>query len=230
MTVYQLGKELVFPSVKDAEPDGLLAFGGDLSQDRVLLAYKRGLFPWFSEGDPILWWSPDPRLVLYPEQFKISNSLGRIIRSNKFHIQYDTHFEEVVDKCKIVARKGQEGTWITKIMKEAYSSLHHAGYAHSVEAFLEGKLVGGLYGVSIGSCFFGESMYSEVPNASKVALSYLVSLLKSWNHKMIDCQVTTGHLLSLGAIEIPRNEFIKQLNLCLKDKTRIGNWKESING
>lgn len=207
---------LGFPDVKLAlrEPDGLLAVGGDLSAERILSAYRQGIFPWYSDGQPILWWSPDPRTVLFPEKLAISRSLRKKLRGGKFSVTLDTAFEQVIRQCS-KPRPGASGTWITREMERAYILLHQIGYAHSVETWLEDRLVGGLYGVSIGRVFFGESMFSRESDASKIAFAQLVRQVESWGIAMIDCQVYTEHLASLGAEEIPRQSFIRQLQrLC----------------
>lgn len=198
-----------FPPVELAmrDPDGLLAFGGDLSITRLLLAYRSGIFPWYSEGQPIMWWSPDPRAVLLPDELKISRSLRKTIKKKLYTVTLDTAFDEVMDACA-EPRKEDAGTWITPEMKDAYCKLHKQGYAHSVEAWLNGELVGGLYGVAIGRVFFGESMFARRTDASKVAFVHLVQQLRCWGYALIDCQVHSGHLASLGAINIPRQDFI----------------------
>lgn len=225
MPVYRLIQEIVFPSPEDAEPDGLLAIGGDLSSERLLLAYQCGIFPWYSEGQPILWWSPDPRLILEPEEFHISHRLHQILKQGVFKVTFDKAFESVIQACASVPREGQDGTWITPEMREAYVHLHKQGFAHSVESWLDAKLVGGIYGVSLGKCFFGESMFSYKSNASKVALATLVQSLKAWGFHMLDAQVTTRHLLSLGAKEIPRSLFLKRLKEALSFPTQKGKWE-----
>ncbi|MEJ5347842.1 MAG: leucyl/phenylalanyl-tRNA--protein transferase [Desulfosoma sp.] len=211
MTIFSLNEDLVFPPPELADPDGLLAVGGDLSPRRLLLAYRQGIFPWYAPGTPILWWSPDPRLVLFPQELKISHSLRRVLKKGRFRITFDTAFRAVIEACALVRiRKGEE-TWLVPEMIEAYHRLHRLGAAHSVEAWQDGRLVGGLYGVSLGRVFFGESMFSLVSDASKVALVHLVERLKALDDAFIDCQVTTGHLKRLGAREIPRSEFLKRL-------------------
>lgn len=201
-----------FPPVERAlrSPDGLLAAGGDLSASRLLEAYRHGIFPWFNPGEPILWWSPDPRMVLIPGEFRISRSLARVLRNKEFEVRCDTAFERVMRGCAS-PRSGQNGTWIHEDMIAAYCALHRLGHAHSVEAWMDGRLVGGVYGVSAGLMFYGESMFSRVSNASKVALAHLVGQLERWHFGMIDCQMKTPHLASLGAREIPRSEFIARL-------------------
>lgn len=202
----------LFPPVERAlrTPNGLLAAGGDLSAPRLLEAYRGGIFPWFSPGDPLLWWSPDPRMVLIPGEFRLSRSLAKVLRRAVCEVRCDSAFELVVRACA-APRNGQPGTWINEGMIAAYSALHRSGYAHSVEVWCEGRLVGGLYGVSIGRMFYGESMFSEVSNASKIALAHLARQLERWQFGMIDCQMNTPHLASLGAREIPRAEFIARL-------------------
>lgn len=212
MPVFRLTKALVFPPVNYAEPDGLLAVGGDLSPKRLLLAYEQGIFPWYSEGYPILWWSPDPRLVLFPNEIKVAKSLARVLRKKRFQVTVDQAFLDVMMNCAGVRRKLEEGTWIVPEMVEAYHRLHVMGYAHSVESWYEGKLVGGLYGVSLGRVFFGESMFTEMTDASKVALVHLVAFLQRRGFLMIDCQITTSHLQRFGAREISRREFLTRLN------------------
>lgn len=225
MPVYRLIDDIIFPSPEEAEPDGLLAVGGDLSSERLLLAYQSGIFPWYSEGQPILWWSPDPRLILEPDGFHISRRLGQILRKEAFQVTFDRAFPSVIQACAIAPRKGQDGTWITPEMQQAYVRLHQQGLAHSVESWLDGDLVGGIYGVSLGRCFFGESMFSYKTDASKVALATLVKRLKAWGFHMLDAQVTTEHLLSLGAKEIPRRLFLKRLKEALSFPTIKGKWE-----
>jgi leucyl/phenylalanyl-tRNA--protein transferase len=200
--------EVVFPDVELAlqEPDGLLAVGGKLSTEWLLHAYQRGIFPWYGQGQPILWWAPDPRLVLLPANLHVSRSLARVISRGEFTVTLDTAFVDVITACAR-ARPSQSGTWITPEMRSAYVELHHAGHAHSVESWCDGKLVGGLYGVAIGNIFFGESMFTETTDASKTAFVALVRQLGRWGFILIDCQVYTEHLASLGASTIPRKEF-----------------------
>ena len=201
-----------FPEVERAlaEPNGLLAAGADLSLPRLLDAYRNGIFPWFGHDQPILWWSPDPRMVLFPAELKVSRSLARTLRNARFEVHADTAFDAVVEGCR-QPRRGESGTWITEEMAEAYGTLHRAGFAHSVETWLDGKLVGGLYGVALGRAFFGESMFARVSDASKVALVALARQLQHWGFGVIDCQMNTAHLASLGAREIPRAEFTRRL-------------------
>lgn len=216
MPVFRLPDEVIFPSPELAEPDGLLAVGGDLSEERLLAAYSLGIFPWYSEGTPILWWSPEPRLVLFSKELKISRSLRQIIRKGSFSITMNTAFQEVIRGCAHVRRTPDGGTWITGEMMEAYVRLHRSGHAHSVETWLKGELVGGLYGLSLGRAFFGESMFTRESNASKVALVALVLHLREQGVTMIDCQVTTSHLKSLGAREIPRKRFLELLDEAIR--------------
>ena len=201
-----------FPEVERAlaEPNGLLAAGADLSLPRLLEAYRNGIFPWFGHDQPILWWSPDPRMVLFPAELKVSRSLARTLRNARFEVRADTAFDAVIEGCR-QPRRGESGTWITEEMAEAYGTLHRAGFAHSVETWLDGKLVGGLYGVALGRAFFGESMFARVSDASKVALVALARQLQHWGFGVIDCQMNTAHLASLGAREIPRAEFTRRL-------------------
>jgi len=201
--------ELSFPPVESATADGLLAYGGDLSPHRLLLAYRSGIFPWYNTSDPILWWSPDPRLVLFIDEFILRKSLKK--RMKHFEIRYDTVFTQVMRECGSISRDGQKGSWIIPEMIEAYSVLFDMGYAHSVEAWQEGRLVGGLYGIVIGKVFFGESMFAKVKDASKVAFATLIQRLQQEGFEMIDCQIASPHLISLGAREISRQVFLKQL-------------------
>ena len=202
-----------FPPVETAlrEPNGLLAAGGDLSVPRLVAAYRRGIFPWFSEGDPILWWSPDPRMVLLPAEFVCRRSLAKTLRNAHYDIRCDTAFDAVVAGCAEAPRDGQPGTWILPPMRAAYGALHAAGYAHSVETWIDGELVGGLYGVAIGRAFFGESMFAQRTDASKIALAHLCEFLRRRDFGIIDCQMETNHLASLGARPIPRREFVQRL-------------------
>ena len=224
MPVYLLTNELIFPPPHLASEEGLLAVGGDLSQERLLLAYRMGIFPWYSDNEPILWWSPDPRLVLYLREFHISKTLKKIIKKGVFQITMDTAFEKVIRACARVHAKDDGGTWIVDDMVKAYQKLHMSGYAHSVETWHEGELVGGLYGVSLGGSFFGESMFSVISNASSAALVALAGHLKEKSFDMIDCQVTTTHLKKFGAREVPRNRFLKQLKESVSKPTIKGVW------
>lgn len=207
-----LTEDAPFPPVGRAlrSPNGLLAVGGDLSPMRLLEAYRHGIFPWFNAGEPILWWSPDPRLVLIPNEFKLSRSFARVLRNAAYEVRTDTAFEQVMRACA-APRDGADGTWISEEMIAAYCGLHRMGYAHSVETWRDDKLVGGLYGIGIGRMFYGESMFSGVSNASKIALAHLAKQLERWQFGMIDCQMSTPHLASLGAREISRNDFIARL-------------------
>ena len=218
-----------FPDVALAlrDPDGLLAVGGDLSPERILAAYRRGIFPWYSEGQPILWWSPDPRAVLFPERLKISRSLRKVLNKDRFQITFDKAFPRVVAGCA-APRKGEEGTWITPGMAEAYRRLHERGAAHSVECWEGDELVGGLYGVAIGRVFFGESMFSRRSDASKVAFVHLVRMLRRWEYDLIDCQVATRHLASLGAVTVPRERFIRMLRRLCGQAPAGESWNRSL--
>lgn len=224
MAIYQLSDKLLFPPAELAEKDGLLAIGGDLSPERLLLAYSSGIFPWFSKGDPILWWAPSPRLVIFPDEFRIPKRLARLLRQNKFSLSMDRAFDEVIKGCAADDGRRQKGTWITDEMIEAYSRLHLMGFAHSVECWQNNDLAGGLYGISLGGVFFGESMFSRRDNASKVALVSLVRKIQNWDFDLIDCQMKTGHLLQFGARELPGPEFQKLLSRSLSRSTRIGKW------
>ena len=217
--------QVTFPPVENAltEPNGLLAVGGDLSPQRLLEAYYNGIFPWFNENDPILWWSPDPRMVLFPDELKISRSLRKALKKNNYQIRTDNHFVQVMQACA-VPRKAQAGTWIHPQMISAYTALHEMGLAHSVETWIDGELAGGLYGVALGKVFFGESMFSHVTDASKIALVHLVKQLQYLGFGMIDCQVKTGHLASLGAREISRTEFNRHLNLLIPGSPTGSKW------
>jgi len=226
MPVYRLTRELVFPSPHEAEPDGLLAVGGDLGSARLLLAYSMGIFPWYSEGQPILWWSPDPRCVLELEDFHVSRRLRRVLNQGRFRVSFDEDFRAVIRACAAVERPGQEGTWITAEMEQAYVRLHEAGLAHSVECRLGADLVGGIYGIALGRGFFGESMFHRERDASKVALARLVERLAGWGFHFIDAQVTTSHMLSLGAREVPRTAFLESLDAALRHPTRRGSWRD----
>lgn len=217
-----------FPNPRYADEGGLLAFGGDLSAKRLLLAYQQGIFPWFSEGDPILWWSPDPRLLLYPEQFKIRKSFRRVLRSGKFSVTFDYNFREVITQCATVSRKAQDATWIVPEMIEAYIRLYEEGHAHSVEVHFEGKLVGGLYGVAYGKAFFGESMFSLVSDASKVAFKALSDVLGSRGYDFIDCQMKTDHMVGLGAQVVARDDFLDALDAAVEKPGDVGLWQHFI--
>lgn len=209
--MFIVSDELCFPTVELAGEDGLLAIGGDLSLNRLLLAYKNGIFPWYNEDEPICWWSPNPRFVLYPSQIKISNSMKTVLHNGRFRFSINKSFADVIQNCKTVARKGQDGTWISAAMQKAYINMHNNGYAHSAETWLDGKLVGGLYGIRLGNIFFGESMFSSENNASKFAFIKYVKYLETQNVTCIDCQLYTKHLESLGAVMIDRKLFCKTL-------------------
>ncbi len=206
-----LSKEIWFPPVSEASPDGILAIGGDLSTERLTLAYKSGIFPWFSEGDPIIWYSPDPRMVLFPKNLKVSKSMQQLVRKNEFSITFNRDFKNVITNCQHILRKGQQGTWITEEMKSAYIELHKIGIAKSVEVWKNKELVGGLYGIDLGTVFCGESMFSIESNTSKLAFIFLVQKLLRAGYKLLDCQVYNEHLASLGAQEISRIEFLKYI-------------------
>ncbi len=221
-------RNLEFPEPDEADESGLLAVGGDLSIERLKQAYSKGIFPWYEDGMPILWWSPDPRMVLFPRKMIISHSLKHSIKKQQFTVTIDTAFAQVIKHCAKTPRKGEDGTWITRDMRNAYTRLHEAGFAHSAEAWIDGELVGGLYGVSLGKAFFGESMFHLVTNASKIALYYLVEKLNSWNFEIIDAQVYTNHLESLGGEMIPRSQYMHILEKALLIEDIAGNWKERI--
>lgn len=225
MPIFRLVDNMVFPPPDYADASGLIAVGGDLSCERLLEAYRVGIFPWYSEDQPILWWSPDPRMVLHLDDFKITRSLRKTLKKGLFKVTFDRVFEDVIAACAAAPREEQQGTWITKEMQDAYIELHGLGYAHSVETWFEGKLVGGLYGVSLGKAFFGESMFHHKTDASKVALAMLVERLKAWGFRFIDAQMTTEHLLSLGAQELSRRIFLKQLQAALRHPTKRGKWR-----
>ena len=210
--MYRLTDALLFPSPEQASAEGIVAVGGDLKPERVMLAYRKGIFPWFESDDFLLWWSPDPRMVLFPDQVKISKSMRAVLRKKQFEVTFNKAFDDVVEACAKVKRFGQNGTWITPGLMEVYSTLHTQGHAHSVEVWEEGVLVGGLYGIDLGTVFCGESMFSKANNASKVALISLAKELKKNKYKLIDCQVPTQHLVSMGAESIPRAEFLTYLS------------------
>jgi leucyl/phenylalanyl-tRNA--protein transferase len=209
--MYFLSKELFFPPVSEANTDGILAIGGDLSTERLLLAYKSGIFPWFEEGEPIYWWSPNPRMVLFLDELLVSKSMRNILNRNIFEVTFNENFREVISNCQKIKRQGQNGTWITNDMIEAYCKLNELGIAKSVEVWQNNELVGGLYGIDLGHIFCGESMFSKVSNASKVAFIALVNQLKKNNYNLLDCQVYNEHLESLGCREIDRIDFMKIL-------------------
>lgn len=209
----RLSEKIWFPNLENVSDDGLLAFGGDLSVQRLLLAYNSGIFPWYDERQPLLWWSPDPRMVLYPNKFKVSKSLNKTLQSDKFRITFNQNFAEVIKNCASIIRKGQPGTWITPEMQKAYLDLHHAGHSMSIEVWKNDTLVGGLYGVNLPErkVFCGESMFSLVSDASKVAFYHLSQFAQEQGYKFIDCQLYNSHLASLGAEEIARKTFLKLL-------------------
>jgi leucyl/phenylalanyl-tRNA--protein transferase len=216
------------PNTALTDPNGLLAAGGDLSVERLLLAYRQGIFPWYEEDQPILWWSPSPRAVLFPEDFKLSKSLKKTLRRGTFTVSCDTAFDQVIQHCADTPRHDQNGTWINDDMIDAYDQLHKLGHAHSIETWQDNQLVGGLYGIAIGRVFFGESMFSLKTDASKVAFVHLTAQLKEWQFPMIDCQVSNPHLISLGAKEISRNDFEKHLKENVDQQTAI-DWRKDWN-
>lgn len=223
MPVYYLGKDPVFPPAEFADPDGILAVGGDLSPERLMEAYTHGIFPWYSSETPIIWWSPDPRFVIYPHEVKVSKSMRQVLRRKIFDIRFDTSFRDVITACS-GKRRHEKGTWITPEMIEAYVVLHDLGYAHSIEAWHNGSLAGGLYGVSIGGIFFGESMFSRESNASKAAFIILAENLKNLGFDLIDSQVHTDHMESLGAIEMDRKNFLTVVTRSVIRESITGNW------
>lgn len=227
--IFKLSDELIFPPPMLARHDGLLAVGGDLSVERLLLAYSMGIFPWYSAGDPLLWWSPDPRMVLFPAEFHCSRRLARTLRQQVFTVTFDQAFALVVAGCA-APRPGQDGTWIVPEMQEAYCRLHAEGWAHSVECWQGDELVGGLYGVSLGGCFFGESMFSRVTDSSKVAMAVLVRRLSVWDFDLIDCQMKSDHLVRLGGGEISGSEFSRRLQESLARPSRRGSWSGEVEG
>ena len=225
MTVYRLDERIVFPPPEEADPDGLLAVGGDLSPERLLRAYADGIFPWYDEGLPILWHSPDPRMVMRPAELRVTRSLAKRARQAPYALRLDTAFADVIRHCANTPRPGQRGTWITDEMQAAYVALHERGVAHSAEAWEDGILVGGLYGVSLGSAFFGESMFAHATDASKLCFVALVRQLADWGFDLIDCQVHTDHLARFGATEWPRDAFLDALHVSLAHDTRKGPWR-----
>jgi leucyl/phenylalanyl-tRNA--protein transferase len=222
--IYRLGRAVAFPDPALAEADGLLAVGGDLEPERLLTAYAQGIFPWYDDRSPILWWSPDPRLVLEPRALHVSRSLARTLRRGAYRVTADTAFERVIQRCAEKGRPGQAGTWIVPEMIDAYCALHRLGFAHSFEAWEGETLAGGLYGVSLGSVFFGESMFADARDASKAAFARGVAWLASLDFGLVDCQVRTEHLVSLGAREIPRAAFLARVAAALEAPTRRGRW------
>jgi leucyl/phenylalanyl-tRNA--protein transferase len=225
--IFRLDDRLLFPRPELAEPDGLLAVGGDLSPRRLLLGYSIGVFPWYSEGQPILWHAPDPRFVLEAKRAHVPRSLEKRVRRGDYEIRWDSAFDAVVQACAETPRPGQSGTWIDDEMAVAYGLLHELGYAHSIEAWREGELVGGLYGVSLGGAFFGESMFARAPDASKVAFVALIARLVEWEIDLVDCQVRTDHLARFGAEDWPRSRFQAALEVALDAPTRRGSWADS---
>ncbi len=224
MPIFALNEEIIFPPVNLAEESGILAVGGDLSPERLIEAYRRGIFPWYSDDDPIIWWSPNPRFVLFPDDLYVSKTMRQVLRRNIFRITCDRDFRAVIQGCR-EPRKRERGTWITDEMLEAYERLHELGVAHSVEAWQDEELAGGLYGLSLGRCFFGESMFTRVDNGSKAAFITLVKKLRELGFLIIDCQVHTAHLESLGAIHIDREDYLAILEQGLKGETIQGSWK-----
>lgn len=224
MPIYLLNEQLSFPPVEGAE-DGVVAIGGDLSADRLLLAYSKGIFPWFGEDEPIVWHSPEERFILMLDDLHISKSMRRVLNSKKFKISFDTNFSDIIHFCAKVKRKDETGTWITKEMMDAYENLHQLGYAHSVEVWQNEKIVGGLYGVALGKCFFAESMFHLETNASKFAIIELVAFLKQHQFDFIDAQIHSNHVATLGAKNILRKDFIELLNNALQHETWVGKWQ-----
>ncbi|MBA3006262.1 MAG: leucyl/phenylalanyl-tRNA--protein transferase [Proteobacteria bacterium] len=228
MSLFQLTDEIIFPQPSLADKNGLLAIGGDLHPDRLVAAYRSGIFPWFSPGDPLLWWFVDPRLVIFLTEFKISRRLARDIKQGRFRVTYDRAFARVIASCAQIRQEEGEGTWISGQMQNAYCRLHELGYAHSVECWQGDILAGGLYGIALDRIFFGESMFTRVSNGSKVALAALVSRLNKMNFHLIDCQMTTHHLLSFGAREISGTEFLDQLKLSIQTTVPGGKWCDDV--
>ena len=226
--LFELNSECVFPNPLLSEEDGLLAIGGDLSPERLLEAYRNGIFPWYAEGQPLMWWSLNPRMILFPDHFKCSKTLWRCIKAGKYEVRIDTAFKEVMLQCATVKRVGQDGTWITDEMLEAYTTLHEMGYAHSFESYYDGELVGGLYGVSLGAAFFGESMFATMTDASKVCLAALVDFADANNFLYIDAQQETQHLASLGAQPISKEDFLSILFLSNQRETLKGKWNKAM--
>jgi len=223
--VFRLGRRLVFPPAEAAHESGLLAVGGDLSAERLLLAYASGIFPWYEHGMPILWHSPDPRFALRPGELHLSRSLRKTLRQRRFEVRLDASFPAVIRACAEARSERRRGTWITPEMVQAYEELHASGHAHSAEAWIDGELAGGLYGVSLGACFFGESMFARRADASKVAFATLAAQLAAWGFALIDCQVETQHLARFGATPWPRARFLEELARALERPTRLGPWR-----
>jgi len=215
-----------FPHPSTADSQGLVAMGGNLSPGMLISAYAQGLFPWYNENEPLLWWSLDPRFLLYPDDLYISKSMKKFLKKKNLSVSMDRNFAGVIRNCQQIKRKGMEGTWITGDMEKAYLELHRLGFAHSVEIWLDEELAGGLYGVSLGRAFFGESMFSRVSNASKAALIHLTRFLKQKKFPFVDCQQHTAHLESMGAVDVPRDRFLEELDLALQNRSLIGNWAE----
>lgn len=226
--VFRLNRDLAFPPPELAEDNGLLAMGGDLSSERLLLAYSMGIFPWYSEGDPLLWWSPSPRLVLFPDEFHCSRRLARTLRNGRFTVTADSAFPEVIAACASTRRARESGTWITPEMRSAYVRLHRQGFAHSVEAWRDGELAGGLYGIRLGRVFFGESMFTRITDGSKVAFASLIELCRRFGVGLIDCQMTTSHLLRFGAREIEGAEFQELLRDLADSREPDGPWRNLL--
>jgi leucyl/phenylalanyl-tRNA--protein transferase len=222
--VFRLTRDLVFPHPSHARRDGLLAVGGDLNPARLRLAYENGIFPWYSEGDPIMWWSPPVRPVLVPREVHVPRSLAKLMRHGPFEMRLDTAFESVIEGCAKILRRDEPGTWITAEMNDAYVELHRQGLAHSAEAWQDGRLVGGLYGVALGAVFYGESMFTQVPDASKATFVTLCEQLDRWGFELIDSQVTNPHTARFGTIEIPRDEFLRRVHQLVQRPTRQGVW------
>ena len=215
-----------FPDPRLASPEGLVAVGGDLRPERLMSAYRRGIFPWFNHGQPVLWWSPEPRAVIFPDQVRVTRSLSKRLRNGGFHVTTDTCFRAVMEGCAAPRRDDPDGgTWIVDAMIDAYCILYHLGRAHSIECWHDGELAGGLYGIALGGAFFGESMFSRVPDASKVALVHLARQLAAWQFHFIDCQLPTPHLASLGAVEMSRKEYLRRLAAAVEEPDRIGRWR-----
>ncbi len=223
--LFRIPEPLVFPDPSLSEPSGLLGVGGDLSAERLLLAYQKGIFPWYSDGQPILWWSPDPRMVLHTEALKVPRSLAKRVRQRRYRITLDQAFGQVIRNCRATPRPGQDGTWLTDDMVAGYEALHAEGHAHSVEAWgNDDALVGGLYGVSVGQLYCGESMFAHAPDASKVAFVHLVRQLHRWGVPIVDCQVYTEHLARFGATEVPRAEYLSAIEALVQAPGNVGPW------
>ena len=223
--IFRLGRAIVFPPPELADPEGILAVGGDLRPERLLAGYRQGIFPWYHDGLPILWHSPDPRFVLPVDALRIPRSLKKVLAKHPYELRLDTAFRAVIDACSKAPRPGQDGTWITAEMKAAYVKLHELGWAHSAEAWLGGKLVGGLYGVAIGRIFFGESMFAKAPDASKIAFVSLVRQLERWGFRLVDSQVHTEHVERFGAEEWPRKRYLDELGELVDGPSKTGKWE-----